>query len=139
MRKRALWILLAVVAILAVVFFCLWQAERGDDSQISRLCQSSASEAYYAFRDYRTEGDERDYWSGVAAFRTFMQAYLMLNDGSDAEYLDCSELYAHMLLDMPSVCGHIEALIDAMAILGQDYTDPNGYLRITALKNELIR
>ena len=139
MNKRVAAVLLTAVIMLAVIFFFLWQREQPKPSELEQLCQTSASAALDRFRQYNTSREEPLYWYGVAEFRSFMNAYLYLNDNiSNPDYLYCNAVYGQMVLHPEAVTENLDGLIDALEYLAMDYTDPNGYHLMCILQNELM-
>ena len=75
---------------------------------------------------------------GVAEFSSFMDAYLYLNDNtSDTEYTYCNIIYGEMALNPEKVQANMQELIETLTILAEDYTNPNGYIRLNELGNLL--
>lgn len=139
MKKKLLIILIAVLALTAVVFCVLWRQEATDNSQALSLAQSGAREALERFSDYQESGAESDYWDGVAAFRSFQQAYYLLVEGTNKipNYTFCNEVYGCLLLSPEKSREHISEIISVMAILAADVRDENGYLAMAELRNVL--
>ena len=104
---------------------------------MEQLCQINASQALVDFRQYKEMGAEGDYWYGVSNYKAFMNTWLALAGHSSAEYLWCNSVYGSMVLSPETVQAHIDELLIAMEIIGVDYTDPNGYLRISERISEL--
>ena len=82
MKKIALPVLTVCFALAALVFAYLWYVEKSNDSDLKQLAQASATDAYTQFSSYQTNGNDSDYWSGVASFRSFEQAYVLLVQGT---------------------------------------------------------
>lgn len=61
-----------LLVILSVVFFTKIDAEH---TKLENLCQSRASAALEDFTSYMVTGEDSDYISGVAEFRSFMNVY----------------------------------------------------------------
>ena len=102
------------------------------------MCKSSVNAALEHFEEYETNKEEADYIAGVAEFRTYMTAYLRLEDGaSDADYTWCNILYGDMILNPEKVKAHISELVDALEYLAEDYDHPNGFNLINVLNNQL--
>jgi len=104
------------------------------------LCQTSAYQALENFREYSAKGEDYLYVYGVAEFRSFMDAYFYLNDNtSDTEYTYCNIIYGEMALNPErlQVQVNMQELIEALEFLAEDYTDPNGYIRLNELGNHL--
>ena len=138
--KKSVPVLLIVLFAAAAALFCgLWLRERSDRDDVRRLAQSGASEAYESFLDYASSGDDGDYWRGVAAFRSFEQAYQMLAEGTnrEANYIFCNEVYAALLLSPDKSREHIPELCQVMELLSKDVEDVTGYGRMAELRNTL--
>lgn len=102
------------------------------------MCKSSVNAALEHFDLYSTEENEADYIAGVAEFRTYMTAYLCVEDGaSDTDYIWCSILYGDMILNPEKVKAHISELVAALEYLAEDYDHPNGFNLINTLNNQL--
>lgn len=102
------------------------------------LCQGSVCRSLESFKEYSAKGDNYLYIYGVAEFRNFMDAYRYLNDNpNDPEYLYCNIIYGEMALNAEKVQANMQGVIEALAILAEDYTDPNGYIRLNELGNLL--
>ena len=99
MKKIALPVLTVCFALAALVFAYLWYVEKSNDSDLKQLAQTSATDAYTQFSSYQTNGNDSDYWSGVASFRSFEQAYVLLLQGTNKEtnYLICNDVYGSMI------------------------------------------
>lgn len=136
--KKRFAILTAVIALLVVIFCGLWLYERNDQSEMELLCQINAAQALSDFKQYKETGSEGDYRYGVSNYKAFMNTWLALEGGSSAEYLWCNSVYGSMVLSPENVQAHIDELLIAMEIIGTDYTNPNGYLRISELNNLLL-
>ena len=64
-----------------------------------------------------------------------MNAYRYLNDHSSDEYLYCNVIYGEMALNPQKVQANMQEIVEALAILADDYTDRNGYIRLNELAN----
>ncbi len=137
--KKFKWIAGALIVLLAILCFALWQQKEAEHAKMERLCQGSAAMALEAFAAYQTSGEESDYLRGVSDFRSFMTAYLYLQDNvGDAEYTWCNIVYGEMILNPEKVRSNTQGLIDALGYLAEDYDDPNGFVQINTYSNELI-
>ena len=135
--KKRYTALVTVFALLAAVFCGLWLFEKNNLSEMEQLCQINASQALVDFRQYKETRSEGDYWYGVSNYKAFMNTWLALGGHSSAEYLWCNSVYGSMVLSPETVQTHIDELLIAMEIIGKDYADPNGYLRMSELNNLL--
>ena len=136
--KKRFTAAIAVLTILAVLFCGLWLSEKNDLSEMEYLCQSNATQALTDFVRYKETGSEGNYWYGVSNYKAFMNTWLAIEGGSSAEYIWCNSVYGYMVLSPEEVQAHIDELLIAMEIIGTDYTNPNGYLRISELNNLLL-
>lgn len=136
--KKYSWIARGVIVLLAVLCVVLWQQKDAENAKMESLCQSSAAMALENFTEYKGSGEESDYISGVSEFRSFMTAYLFLNDNvATPEYTWCNIVYGDMILRPQKVQTSIQGLIDALEYLSEDYNNPNGFILINAFSNEL--
>ena len=136
--KRRLPLLLMLAAMAAAVVFCvLWRQAAADRSQLTDLARSGAAEAVRRFSDYQSRGDDRDYWSGVAAFHTFQQASALLpEDGADDRAI-CSAVYGSLLLSPDRAKEDLPELIAALEPLARDPVDATARLRLYDLRSLL--
>ena len=139
MKKHLTALLIIGLAISALTFGILWQRAENSRSDARLLAQAGAADACAQFASYRDTGLESSYWYGVAAFRSFEQAYHLLTEGTNkaVNYIFCNEVYGNLVLS-PVVCqARIAELIDVMEILSRDIEDENGYIRMSELRNLL--
>ena len=136
MKKRT-WITTAVILLLIVLCVSLWQYKTFKNDKLEVMCKSSVNSALEHFEEFETGKDEADYIAGVAEFRTYMTAYLCLEDESNTDYIWCNILYGDMILNPEKVKAHIPELVDALEYLAEDYDHPNGFNLINALNNQL--
>ena len=127
----------AVALAVATVFIGLWVYEKNDNSEIEQLCQINASQALSDFRKYEDSHSEGDYWQGVSNFKAFLNTWLTIEERSSAEYLWCNSVYGFMVLQPEKVQQNMDKVLDALEIIGSDYTHPSGYLKIQELDNIL--
>lgn len=152
MKKRLPIILAAVFAVLAVVFLCLWQAERQNAFEESlRFAQNEAAAAQTCFEEYRDQGAERNYWFAVAEFRAFQQAFLAAapepgeraaswpysSDTWSIVYITLSAVHADLTIHPERGQEHLDKIIEALSTAAADITDRNWELRMMELRNEL--
>ena len=139
MKKIALPALTVCFALTALVFAYLWYAEKGNESDIRQLAQTSATDAYTQFSIYQTNGDDTDYWSGVASFRSFEQAYMLLVQGSNKEvnYLVCNDIYGCMISKPDKCKGSIDEIVSAIELLCEDIESIAAHDRLLELRNAL--
>ena len=138
MKKHAWIIGLAIIIVVSALCFSLWRQANHEHTRMVDLCQTSARQSLENFKEYSAKGDDYLYTYGVAEFRSFMDAYLYLNDNvGDTEYLYCNIIYGEMALNPEKVQANVQELIEALEILAEDYTNPNGYIRMNELGNLL--
>ena len=136
--KKYNWIAGTLIVLLVIFAVAFWQQKSIERKTMETLCQSSASMALEDFSNYMANGEDSDYISGVANFRSFMNAYQALNDsGSNTEYIWCNSVYGDMLLHPEKVKSNIQGLIDALKHLAKDYNSPNGFNLINVYSNQL--
>lgn len=139
MKKKAAAVLIICLTISSVVFAVLWQrAENGKDD-IRQLAQASASDAWSQFVEYQANGEASSYWYGVAAFRSFEQAYYLLTEGTNksSNYAFCNEVYGCLVLSPEKSQKHIAEIIEVMEILSLNVEDEAGYVRMAELRNHI--
>lgn len=138
MKKRT-WIAgLVVIAVLSAACFAFWRQANIERTGMVSLCHGSVCRSLENFKEYAAKGDDYLYTYGVAEFRCFMNAYHYLNDDpGDPEYLYCNIIYGEMVLNTEKVQENMQEVIGALAILAEDHTDPNGYIRLNELRNLL--
>lgn len=139
--NRKKWGYIVVVGIiiltLLVVLANVWKALSFRTDKIEILCEASAYSALEHFEEYNSTANDSDYIAGVAEFRTYMRAYLILVGESDTNYIWCNILYGDMTLHPEKVKAHIPELLEALDYLTEDYNHPNGFNLINALNNKL--
>ena len=140
MRRKIPAVLAVCLAATTLLFAFLWQREVRSHDETRALAQAGAADAYAHFAAYQETGEESDYWYGVAAFRSFAQAYHLLVEGTnkDTNYLFCNEVYGQLVLSPGDGRAHSSELVAVMEILAQDVEDENGYLRMSELRNLLL-
>jgi len=129
---------IVVLVITTVVFAGLWMYEKNDRSELEQLCQISAAAAWRGFSEYQETGADGHYWEGVANFRAFLNSWVAVEGETPAEYSWFNSVYGFMVLSPEKVQACMDELLTAMEIVGTDYTNPNGPLRISELNNLLI-
>ncbi|MDY5007751.1 hypothetical protein [Candidatus Allofournierella merdipullorum] len=141
MAKRFQIFLIVCLSISTVTFMLLWQGQKNNKDDIRALAQASAADACIQFTEYQTNGCESSYWYGVAAFRSFQQAYHSLTEGTNkaANYTFCNEVYGCLVLSPEISQSNISEIIETMSILSSDVEDENGYIRMSELRNSLTR
>ncbi len=135
--KKRIWIATAIVFLLVAFCVSLWQYNTFKTDKLEVMCKSSANAALEHFEEYKVNKGEADYIAGVAEFRTYMTAYLCLEDESNTDYIWCNILYGDMILNPEKVKAHIPELVDALEYLAEDYDHQNGFNLINALNNQL--
>ncbi len=134
-KKYILPVISVLLAILSVIFCVLWRTEANNYNELFRLTQSSVQNSYQCFKAYSTNGNESDYWSGVAEFRAFEQAYYMLTEDVDQNYMNCNSLYGLMISSPEIIQSNMGELVAALELLNKNPFDPNGYMKLSVLLN----
>ena len=139
MKKRFGALLIVCLSVSTLVFALLWQSQKNNKDDIRALAQASAADACIQFTEYQTDGCESSYWYGVAAFRSFQQAYDSLTEGTNkaVNYTFCNEVYGCLVLRPEDSQSYISEIIETMRILSLDVEDENGYIRMSELRNSL--
>ena len=139
MKRKAAAILILCLTIFSLLFAVLWQRAENSKDDIRQLAQASASDACSQFVEYQANGEASSYWYGVAAFRSFEQAYHLLTEGTNksSNYAFCNEVYGCLVLSPEKSQKYIAEIIEVMEILAVDVEDENGYLRMADLRNNI--
>lgn len=139
MKKKLVAVLIVCLAISSLLFAVLWQRAANSKDDIRQLAQASAADAYSQFVEYQANGEASSYWYGVAAFRSFEQAYHLLTEGTNksSNYAFCNEVYGCLVLSPEKSQKHIAEIVEVMEILAVDVEDENGYLRMADLRNNI--
>lgn len=139
MKKRILIILIVVLSLSSILLFTLWQKELHNKSNIERIAQSEASEAYRSFSEYQASGNESDYWAGVSAFHAYQEAYHLLTEDTNkaTNSTFCNEVYGSLLCTPERSMAHISDIVDVMGILSENVMDETGYVRMSELRNTI--
>lgn len=139
MTKKSSLICILLLVATTLIFGLLWRYEAEDKSDLRLLAQASAADACEQFSEYMAREEESSYWYGVAAFRTFQQAYYLLSEGTPKalNYTFCNEVYGSLVLSPERSRAHMEELAEIMKILAQNAEDENGFLRMADLRNKL--
>lgn len=135
MKRRPL-ILLTLTTLATMVFCLLRQGARRDHSDLVTLARSGAAETCTRFSDDQSHGDDGDDWGGVAAFRTFQQACVLLPEQGGDDRAVCSAVYGQ-LLHPEGAKAHLPERIAVMEPLVQDPTDASARLRLYELRDLL--
>lgn len=127
-------ILLVVVSLVAVFFCHLWVREiTKHHADMEQRCQYYAEQAagylatYEEFKDINDENYIGQYWGSVARFYAFIDTLYWISDDGEWNrvlYEDCDVLYDHMLLAPEEVFAHMDDVLAAMELIGEDYTSP---------------
>ena len=139
MKKRLEIFIIICLTISTLTFTLLWQNQKSNKDDIRALAQSSAADVCIQFTDYQNYGYESSYWYGVAAFRSFQQAYYSLIEGTNkvVNYTLCNEVYGCLVLRPEDSQSYISEIIETMNILSLNVEDENGYIRMSELRNSL--
>ncbi len=139
MKKHTCKVLIVCLIILALVFAFLWQTEKSNRDDLRLLAQASAKDAHSQFKEYQEMGHESSYWYGVAAFRSFEQAYYLLTEGTNKNinYTFFNQVYGALVLSPDKCQSHVAELVAATAVIANDIEDDNGFIRMSELYNLL--
>lgn len=131
------WITIAIILLLVAECVSFWQYTTSKNVKLEVMCKGSVNAALEHFEKYEANKDDADYIAGVAEFRTYMTAYLCLEDESNTDYIWCNILYGDMTLHPEKIKAHISELVNALEYLAEDYDHPNGFNLINTLNNQL--
>ncbi len=135
-KRSWLWpVLLSISVLLSLLFFSLWQQERRSRDTIEELAVANASAAADAFADFAHYGSDTDYWRAAGHFRAFMDAANWSRE--DFPYTDCHVLYTNLLFEKEKCTYYMEDIRRIMRLLKENMDDPNVYLDISRLNNEI--
>lgn len=134
-HKRLKALLMAALLLGNIVFFCLWQYEKNNEVLMEDFCTSAAYAAKERFADFAHYGSDTNYWQGVAEFRRFMQAYHLLMEDRQGNYLECNELYSNLLFEKERVVLYVEELRRVCRMLSEDFNDINAFHEMDKLNN----
>ncbi len=139
MKNRIQTIIIICLTALTLLFGFLWQREKSNRADLRMLAQASAKDAYTQFASYQERGEESDYWKGVAAFRSFEQAYYLLteNTNKNGNYVFCNEVYGDLVLHPQKCQEYMADIIAVLDILTRDVESENGHLKMSELRNRL--
>ena len=138
MKNRQLWRIVSICLLVTTVVFCaLWVHEKNDLSDIEQLAQYGATESLAFFGEYRDTGDIGMYWSGVASFRSFENAFTLLNDydEGDSDLAVCNAVFAQLLLHQEKFDACRDKLLETLSVLSIDVTDPRGMTLMYELRD----
>ena len=121
-----------ILAATTILFFGLWlQTVTRYAEENLALCQRYAEDAaghlsnYVEFRDINDESYIGQYWGSVAIFYAFMDTLYSLPDSGGwnrVMYNCCDVLYDHMLLAPDEVFAHLDEVLAALELVGEDFT-----------------
>ncbi len=137
MKQRYMTVITLLFVITTVLFGSLWIAEKNDNDDVINLAQLEAQCAYESFARFEKTGEESAYLDGVASFKTYQQAYLLLVGEVTPEVNYFNSVYGYMTLSPEKVKAQMPLLNEALALLSEDIFDPNGYLRLSSLFHAL--
>lgn len=124
MKKRVLITITVVMTAAALVFCALWLSAARGESGLELLARSGANEAYTRFSDYRESDSDGDYYGGVAGFRVFQEAYVLLSDETDStERLVLNDVYGGLLISPDLSEEDIDELTEIMRLLSENVRD----------------
>ena len=138
MHQKVLTLVLAAVVLLAAIIAVGTVNGNREPSELWTLCVSSAAGAAEDFREYARSGSEMAWWSAVAEYRVFMQAYHLIQDDATAEYTWCNSVYGFLLKGPERAGNQVAELIRAMELLAENPEDINAFEIISRVNNELL-
>lgn len=138
MNQKGLALALAALVLLAAIAALGPVMDARDPSDLWTLCVSGASGAAEDFREYARTGSETAWWSAVAEYRVFMQAYHLIRDGTTAEYTWCNSVYGFLLKGPQQAGDQAEELARAMELLAENPETANGFEIISRVNNEFL-
>lgn len=138
MSKKVLALILAAVVLLAAIIAVGTVNGNRKPSDLWVLCVSGASGAAEDFREYIRTGSETAWWSAVAEYRVFMQAYHLIQDDATAEYTWCNSVYGFLLKGPERAGDQAAKLVRAMELLAENPESVNGFEIISRVNNELL-
>lgn len=138
MNKRTVSLVLAAVVLLSAVAVFGAVMDGREPLALRILCVSGASGAAEDFREYARTGSETVWWSAVAEYRVFMQAYHLIQDDATAEYAWCNSVYGFLLKGPERAGDQAEELARAMELLAENPEDVNAFEVISRVNNELL-
>lgn len=138
MNKKILVLVLAAVMLVAAVAAAGVVNGNREPSDLWVLCASGAAAAAEDFREYIRTGSETAWWSAVAEYRVFMQAYHLIQDDVSAEYTWCNSVYGFLLRGPDRAGDQAEELARAMELLAENPEDVNAFEIISRVNNELL-
>ncbi len=136
-HKKLLKVLLIVAILGNILFCCLWQQEKHDQSELEQLCAANASACLDHLADFAHNGKDTSYNQAVTDFRGFMQVYYQLAQAKYPNYIWCSQLYSAMLFEPEQVQAYTEDLRTILRLLRDNIYDENAYTKLSELNNLL--
>ena len=136
MHQKVLTLVLAVL-LAAVAAAGVVNGNR-EPSDLWVLCVSGAAAAAEDFREYARSESEMAWWSAVAEYRVFMQAYHLIQDDATAEYTWCNSVYGFLLKGPERAGNQVAELIRAMELLAENPEDINAFEIISRVNNALL-
>ncbi len=134
-HKRLIAFLLTLSILLNLVFVCLWQYEKHNKQMMEEFAIANAAHAADCFADFVHYGSDTDYWQGAGYFKAFMNAANWVRD--DFWYTECNVLYSNLLFEKEKCTHYMEDIRRIMRLLKENFDDPNVYLDINRLNNEI--
>lgn len=131
--KKYQWAAGILIVFLAVLCIVFWQQKNAEIKKMESLCEYSAAQAAKYFSKYEAQGKDSDYVQGVAEYRSFLNAYLYLDDNTPNDdiltsgYIIYSSIYGSMLLRPEEVQCNVRGLIEALECLSTDYDSEKGF------------
>ena len=91
------------------------------------------------FQEYRILDEGSYYINAVADFNVFVKASFLLNDDTiqHRNSTFSNEVYGALVFSSEQAKKHIDEIIEILTILSADINDPNGYVKISNLRNTI--
>lgn len=138
--------LVILFACTTLLFAGLWLYESGDPIDTQRmeaLCQEQAESAAEAFQNYQQfreiNQNEGEYWGAVSRFYAFKEMVLPLYGDAWKEsiYPDADGVYSFMIFRPELIQAHLEEVVDALEIVGEDWSAPEARRALSQLSYDL--
>jgi len=138
--------LVILFACTTLLFAGLWFYESSDPFDTERmeeLCREQAESAAGAFQSYEEfreiNQNEGEYWGAVSRFYTFKEMVLTLYGDAWKEsiYPYADGIYDFMIFRPELIQSHLEEVVDALEIVGEDWTAPEARRALSQLSYDL--
>ena len=125
--------------ITTAISFSLWRYEKNSQEDLLLLCKNGASSSLEMFQEYRILDEGSYYINAVADFNVFVKASFLLNDDTiqHRNSTFSNEVYGALVFSPEQAKKHIDEIIEIRTILSADINDPNGYVKLSNLRNTI--